>query len=71
MGKCINGALLRRYWSDPHSPDLRTVAGSSRTSSNIYFVDIGHEIFFTPILFLPLIQEVQLSVTGETMCTKY
>ena len=33
------------------------------------FVEIDHEIFSTVILSLPLIQEGQLSVTGERMCT--
>ena len=33
------------------------------------FVEIGHEIFSTCILSLPLIQEGQLSVSGERMCT--
>ena len=33
------------------------------------FVEIDHEIFSTVILSLPLIQEVQLSVSGERMCT--
>ena len=33
------------------------------------FVEIDHEIFSTVILFLPLIQEGQLSVSGERMCT--
>ena len=33
------------------------------------FVEFGHEIISTAILFLPLIQEGQLSVTGERMCT--
>ena len=32
-------------------------------------VEIDHEIFSTVILFLPLIQERQLSVSGERMCT--
>ena len=35
------------------------------------FVEIGQEIISTAILSLPLIQEVQLSVTGETMCTRH
>ena len=35
------------------------------------FVETGHEIISTAILSLPLIQEVQLSVTGERMCTEY
>ena len=32
---------------------------------------LGHENISTAILPLPLIQEEQLSVTGERMCTKY
>ena len=33
------------------------------------FIEIDHEIFSTVILSLPLIQEEQLSVSGERMCT--
>ena len=33
------------------------------------FVEIDREIFSTVILSLPLIQEGQLSVSGEIMCT--
>ena len=33
------------------------------------FMEIDHEIFFTVILSLPLIQEGLLSVSGERMCT--
>ena len=33
------------------------------------FVEIDHEIFSMVILPLPLIQEGQLSVSGERMCT--
>ena len=32
-------------------------------------VEIDHEIFSTVILSFPLIQEGQLSVSGERMCT--
>ena len=32
---------------------------------------LGHEKGSTAILSLPLIQEEQLSATGERMCTKY
>ena len=32
-------------------------------------VEIDHEIFSTVILSLPLIQEGQLSVSGQRMCT--
>ena len=35
------------------------------------FVEFGHELLPTAILSLALIQEVQLSVTGKRMCTKY
>ena len=41
------------------------VAGSTPTE----VVEIDHEIFSTAILSLPLIQEGQLSVSGERMCT--
>ena len=33
------------------------------------YLEIDHEIFSTVILSLPLIQEGQLSVSGERMCT--
>ena len=33
------------------------------------FVEIDREIVSTVILFLPLIQEGQLSVSGKRMCT--
>ena len=33
------------------------------------FVEIDHEVFSTVVLSLPLIQEGQLSVSGEKMCT--
>ena len=33
------------------------------------FVEIDHEIFSMVILSLPLIQEGQLSVSGDRMCT--
>ena len=35
------------------------------------FVEIDHEIISMVILLLPLIQEGLLSVTSESMCTKY
>ena len=34
------------------------------------FVEIDHEIFSAVILSLPLIQEGQLSVSGERMCNR-
>ena len=33
------------------------------------FVEIDHEIFSTVVLSLPLIQEGQLSISGDRMCT--
>ena len=40
-----------------------------RQGQQHYFVEIDHEIFSMVILSLPLIQEGQLSVSGERMCT--
>ena len=45
------------HWSNPRSGQQHS------------FVEIDHEIFSTVILSLPLIQEGQLSVSGERMCT--
>ena len=45
------------------------VAGSNLARSATVFVEIDHEIFSTVILSLPLIQERQLSVSSERMCT--
>ena len=41
----------------------------SRWGRQHSFMEIDHEIFSTVILSLPLIQEGQLSVSGERMCT--
>ena len=35
------------------------------------FVEVDHEIFSIVILLLSVIQEGILSVTSESMCTKY
>ena len=43
--------------------------GFNPNSRQYSFVEIDHEIFSTVILFLPLIQEGQLSVSGERICT--
>ena len=45
------------------------VAGSTPAEVSNIFVDIDHEMFSTVILSLPLIQEGQLSVSDERMCT--
>ena len=42
---------------------------NSRRGRQHSFVEIGCEIFFTVILSLLLIQEGQLSISGERMCT--
>ena len=48
---------IRRLWA-------RRLPGPQHS-----FVEIDHEIFSMVILSLPLIQEGQLSVSGERMCT--
>ena len=60
------GAVAR---SDPRPPSMRTVAGSVRTSGKHSFVEISSGKNPTTILSLPLIQEGQLSVTDDRMCT--
>ena len=55
---CASAWCADGHWFDPHV--------------RIYsFVEVGHEIISTVILSLLMIQEGQLSVTGERMCTKY
>ena len=44
-------------------------AGSTAAGRQHSFVEIDHETFSMVILSLPLIQEGQLSVSGERMCT--
>ena len=51
---------LRKYLSEYSYP---------RRGRQHSFVEIDHEIFSMVILSLPLIQEVQLSVSGKRMCT--
>ena len=54
---CASGLVIRRLWARPPPGQQHS------------FVEIGHKIFSTVILSLPLIQEGQLSVSGERMCT--
>ena len=55
---------------DPRLTEDQEVAGSTPAGpGHHYFVEIDHGIFSTVILSLPLIQEGQLSVSGERMCT--
>ena len=52
---------------------VRLACGRSRVRSSVRqhsFVEIGHDLIYTAILSLLLIQVGQLSVTGERMCTR-
>ena len=49
--------------------DQEVACSTPAEVSNIFFVEIDREIFSSVILSLPLIQEGQLSVSGERMCT--
>ena len=59
---CLGGSVGCASDWRPGGPGFNPRRGHS-------FVEIDHEIFSTVILSLPLIQEGQLSVTGERMCT--
>ena len=56
---------------DVHTPGLRRSRVRSSGPAKHSFVEVGPEIISAAILSLPLIQEGQLSVTGERMCFKY
>ena len=56
-------------WCKEAKPSNRFPKQSSKNSQCHSFVEIDHEIFSAVILSLPLIQEGQLSVSGERMCT--
>ena len=60
-------------WQPSWISDRGTILGgrgfNPRRGGQHSFVEIDHEIFSTAILSLPLIQEWQLSVSGERMCT--
>ena len=57
-------------WSCACPTGDQEVAGSSPAGLQHSFVAIDHEIFSTVIFSLRLIQEGQLSASGERMCTK-
>ena len=59
LGGTVGGASDRR----PRGHGFEACRGRQHS-----FVEIDHEIFSTAILSLPLIQEGQLSVSGERMC---
>ena len=51
--------------------DCRSGVASSIPARYHTFMEIYNEIIFMVILLLPLIQEGLLSVTSDSMCTKY
>ena len=60
-------------------PGRLAQSGASLTANQVFvgslarlhtFVEIYHELISTAILPLPLIQEMQMSDSGESMCTK-
>ena len=56
-------------WMRRPNGDQEVLRFNPRRGRQQAFVEIDHEIFSTVILSLPLIQEGQLSVSGERMCT--
>ena len=48
---------------------IRRLRGRPLPGRQHSFVEIDHEIFSWVIHYLPLIQEGQLSVSGERICT--
>ena len=66
----LKKAISYTFHTVPSEGSDQEVAGlNSAGSGNIFFMGIDYEIFSTVILFIPLIQEGQLSVSGERMCT--
>ena len=74
----ITSCTLSRFKKEVYTRELQDrfgLGGSGGRGFNPHrgwqhsFVEIDHEIFSTVILYLPLIQEGQLSVSGERMCT--
>ena len=65
LHKCSSGNIVLNYldWR-PGGRGFDPRRGRQHS-----FVEIDHEIFSTVILSLQLIQEGQLSVSGERMCT--
>ena len=64
----VPGAVAR---SEARPLCMQAAPSSIPMSGTFFRGDLGHEKISTAILPLPLIQEEQLSVTGERMCTKY
>ena len=64
---CLIGRL--KYKNNLNSKTQGSIHQILRRGRQHSFVEIDHGIFSTVILSLPLIQEGQLSVSGERMCT--
>ena len=64
---------FRDDFGDLHQMVVRSIAdtGSLLRSGPTTFMEIDHEIFSNVILFFPVIQEGILSVTSNTVYTKY
>ena len=63
------GAFILFVFYGPVNPMGSCRAWSVYLTTQHSFVEIDREIFSTVILSLPLIQEGQLSVSGERICT--
>ena len=63
-----DGAVAR---SEASSLGMQAAPRSIPTSGTFFRGDLVIKTFLRPFFPLPLIQEEQLSVTGEIMCTKY
>ena len=48
---------------------IRRLRVQSPPARHYSFMDIDHELFSMVILYLPLIQEEHLSVSGKRICT--
>ena len=66
---CTGSGPASAAQSDARTASDQEVAGSIPTGFGNIFSWIALEIFSTVILPFPLIQEGQLSVSGERMCT--
>ena len=71
----ISGILLGKPGAVARSEacplGMPAVPSSIPTSGTFFRGDLVMKTFSMAILPLPLIQEAQVSVTGERMCTKY
>ena len=63
--------FLQNNWQSVACPTADTGVTSSIQAQSHTFVENDHEIISIVILLLWLIQEELLSVTSESMCTKY